>query len=467
MAHFTRTRKPGLDVLDSNPQVNLEAVYRILLAGIELMELNLIKVQKLYYGRGHDALDELTMWIRQLRPVMSVIESTNLASADHIEETIRRQLNNAALSADDIAAVQKLQEAYRKTRDWVPGEMEHILASCKDILRNLGKYCASFYVPGQDPPLETANLYEGQRQKYITTIGGNIGHVYDMINRFQTNNGLRLHADFGPYSLDLARRGGCANIPFLLIFPEAVDNIRMALTTMKSWLADDARYAGYMENDARDLIKRTEASEKEIRDLKSQYHRDLFRTKQAEEEGRKLKNVLEKLQNREDQLMVEEEMLAMETSEMSTELDTAEHRRKGLMKMHLANPKNDVTLEQLTKVTENLNDLKSRLPIAEQRLVVVRGKLKAIEEKKLEFQEKQQQVKSLETETETVAKQIAETEVEHDVDAHALEIVRKIILYKWSADVVRKVFFDQPIQPNSSRLPGNKGELVCHFIYLF
>jgi hypothetical protein len=72
------------------------------------------------------------------------------------------------------------------------------------------------------------------------------------------------------------------------------------------------------------------------------------------------------------------------------------------------------------------------------------------------FQSQRKRVASLEAQRNQAADRAAELEVEHDACATALDALRHILACKRSPDVIRKLFYDRPLNAsNARRLPGN------------
>lgn len=246
-----------------------------------------------------------------------------------------------------FALSRTLRDCVRKVLDAVPSRFDNVIADLRQIQRHLTKYCISFYgdvdtsfdpsTSGQQKNvhslstssssslLGTAATYHLQIKLRQRAIHAHLSSVRDLVNRFRTSE-LRL-SDLGADGADLARRAGAAHAPFLLLFPVACSRIRAAADEMRSWLADDAAYGDFIANDVVQLETRVRSIETQLRNVREEFHRLAFRARTVADECERVTVELEKTHSREKQLIVDEEILASETSELKTEADTTEYRR--------------------------------------------------------------------------------------------------------------------------------------------
>jgi hypothetical protein len=358
-----------------------------------------------------------------------------------------------------------LRDCLRKTLDAVPDRFDDVISDVRRLQRHLRKYCVSFY--DSPPPaansstaataaapivLETAETYETQIRRRFADIDESIDDIRRLSDLFRKSE-LRT-ADFGPFGINLARRTGCAHAPFLLLFPAACDRVRRATATMRDWLADDAAYADFVGNDVAELERRLRTDERRLVALRRAYHQVAFRARQSSAACDQLRADLSKTQGRENQLIVDEELLAGETAELRTDAETTEYRLAEITR-NAARYTAEAHYEKYNELSERMREIRLRLPVAEQSLVAVRQKLSQLTEKRDQLKVESKRLKNLEIQRDDIAYKMAQQEVERDACALALETARRILLCKRSPDAVKKIFYDRPPHlSNAHRLPG-------------
>jgi len=304
--------------------------------------------------------DELTGDDRDLQPANNSSISATSSDAPNGERDLTsagsslptKTVAVAASPADDalFALSKTLRDCVRKVLDAVPSSFDDVIADLRHIQHSLSKYCISFYgdVAG-DAKTSSASGITSQQQQHVRlsrssssllgtaatydlqirmrqrAINTHLSSVRDLVDRFRSTE-LRL-ADLGADGADLARRAGAAHAPFLLLFPVACRRLRAAVDEMRSWLADDASYADFVANDVAELESRVKSIDGRLRVAREEYHRAVFKTRAASDECQRITAALERTRGREDQLIVDEELLAAETSELKSEADTTEYRR--------------------------------------------------------------------------------------------------------------------------------------------
>lgn len=453
MSHSYRARKLDLKLLETEPQKSLETVHIILLDSIRDLESRLRQLQWSFYGRGREAVDELVRWSGLLKRVVNGTKSNGLFSLGQMEEISWKEADGRGAFANDLLSMHQMMECCHKTEEAVPGvQLHELLTEARKLLGYVEKYCASFYDPDRDPVIDTAAAYEKQRRRYINLVNELISKIYQLAEKFKSSGGDGLKMiDLSGYSGELSRKTDAAHAPFLLLFPEACENIRLALSAMRSWVEDDGNFAAFLDNDAKELDARRAECQKQVRAFSQSYHQLGFRLKQAQVESEQLEEDLGKTQDREDALIVDEELLSTQVKDFETELDSTEFRKTEWHKNAATMP-SEAYYEKYNELSEKVRELRTKLPPSHQQLIAIRSKLRRVESKRAELRTEQKRRKQLETEMEEVSVQLAEAEVELVGVTISLETARRIVLCKRSSDVVEKIFYHQQVV----KAPKNK-----------
>ena len=414
MPFFIRTRRLSIKRLENKPQESLSVVHTILSSSVKEVLANLKRVERAYYGVGRNAQDELKKWISSVKGVMQVAQISNLVSASKIEEIIKEAAHPQSKFTVDLYDMNKLKESYRKIRDNIPDKFSDILIDLRSILKYLEKYCLSFYDPECEIPLETAQHYEKNRQENEAIIRENFEVITMLPHKFKSSD-LWL-SDFSSFGIETARKGESTCAPFLVLFPECCERIRIICSTMMSWIKGDSNYALFISNDVKDLEKKKEAILKIVRDLQQNYHQLLFRLKQVQSECYKLQRELEKLQAKEDELLTDEEVLISETNDMQLDIERKEYRRDELIH-NAAHMHPQILYERYSELSEELRDLKMRLPFVKRQMFNVQYKLGWIGDKKEELRLEKKKLLELNKEIYSVdhQKQASEEELKNTV----------------------------------------------------
>ena len=183
---------------------------------------------------------------------------------------------------------------------------------------------------------------------------------------------------------------------------------------------------------------------------------DVVSLKNLEVRCDKLSDEVSKLNNKEDELTTEEELLIEQANEMQLEIDRKEWRRNELLRnVQLMHP--EVMSEKFNEVCEILREVKAALPVVQRQLFAVRHKLSWISIKREEVSREYKKRDALKDEMEALEQERLVQEVEYETTLKIYELAKKIYTCKSTPDCVSKIFHDQPVEINNSRLPGHKG----------
>ena len=155
-------------------------------------------------------------------------------------------------------------------------------------------------------------------------------------------------------------------------------------------------------------------------------------------------------------MTTEEELLVDQSNEMQLEIDRKEWRRNELLR-NVAIMHPEVMSEKFNEVCEILREVKSLLPSVQRQLFAVRHKLSWIHIKRDEVEREVKKRDLLKEEMESIDQERLIQEVLYDTTLHIYELAKRIYTCKSTPDCVSKIYHEQPVEINNSRLPGHKG----------
>ena len=453
MAHFARTRRLNLARLGAQPPEDVAVVHTTLLGAVRDVQDSLRKVERAFYGTAGDAEGEIQKWCTSINTVLRDVRMPYFNCAGQIDDIVGYIMEPSRKMKVNIYDINRLKECLKKILDAVPGKLEGITSELRRISNYLEKYCLSFYDIEGAVFLDTCSNYENQRQDYLREITKSIDNVRSLIDRFK-GQGIFLQ-DLSPNAREIARKASCNNMPFLLIFPEACQDVRNTCAIMTTWLAADANYATFLSNDINDLDQKKQDLLKSLREQQHKFHQLKFRQKQCQHDFEKLSVETTRLNEREDELIVDEERLSSETNEIQVDIEMKEYRRDELIKK-ASNFSTEVLYEKYSEISEGLRTLKLKLPSLKRQLNATKHKLNWIKDKKREVDEAQRELSSIQEDMIEVEVGKEDKERELKNASGGLELARKIHLYKVSPDVLSRIFHNQPLEASNQRVPEKK-----------
>lgn len=456
MPFFKASRKKqDISSLDKAPPENMTSVRSVLTSSVKSVENDLQRIEKSYYGGSPaSAIEKLSKWANAVKILMDSSHSTVLTSAGQLDDLLTKASDPSQRFTADSFDVNRVKEVYRKTMDTVPSRFKPLMKDIEAIVAQAVKYCLSFYELDEQAVhhLDTGFNYEVQRQNIQKTITENLGKIVENVQKFKA--GHLLASDFSSEVVEIGRKAECLQAPFLLLFPAAVENIHSACKALTAWIEADENYALFISNDMKDLGDRKRDLEKAAQERYERYHHLLFRLKQLQMECERLTEDLKKLSDKDTELTVEEEFLTNLSNEMQLEIEMKEFRRDELIK-NASNVHPEILYEKYSELSEDLRDLKQKLPVTKRQLVAVQYKLTWIGEKKGELEVEERKLQQVEKEIQEITQVKEEQEVEHEHVTSVLERACRIHTLKSSPAIVQKIFHGLPVTANhKSRLPG-------------
>lgn len=117
-----------------------------------------------------------------------------------------------------------------------------------------------------------------------------------------------------------------------------------------------------------------------------------------------------------------------------------------------------VLYEKYSQFSERLRELRAKLPGTKRRLASTQSKLAWLKEKQATETRIANELAQVKQEVTQLEHLKSEHEIELTLILKRLELAKRIYLYKTSSDAIAKIFYKQPVEANSARLPGVKGK---------
>ncbi|KAL5017784.1 hypothetical protein ScPMuIL_003506 [Solemya velum] len=437
----------GLKRLDASPPKNPKDIRSILTAEIKSISKSLIRLERSYYGVGKTVKHEVTKYLTSVKSIMRILHFSELSSAPVIEHVLKVCASPRRYEGDPDNPI-LLRDVYNKIRSFLPDKFNGVLQDCFKILDTFDKYCCSYYSPENDCYLETTSHYEEQIRTWKNTARQCLENVEKISRQFRSRG-----VNFKMFSVPVStfcHSQDCDCAPFLLLFADAVTNIRTALSIMSTWLRADENYSQFLRNDINDMELKKDEKVKLMREARKKYHSCLYKLGQLESECAKLMHEVESVKEKEGDLMVEQEYLKGAEEDLERDILFKENRRSQIKK----DPDISVEIinERVELMGEELRFIREKLPLVKRQLAGVNQKLHWISLKKSQLGKYIKDERQTKRELKDIEKEKKDAENEYTEVKSALELARRIYLMKTSNDAVEKIYFSLPICNRGSKL---------------
>ncbi len=270
VAFFLRTRRPDIRRLDRKPQENLGTVHKILSGAVKDSIDKVKKLERGFYGLGRHAQDEITKYMPYVLAVLQASHISHLNSLVAINDIIQRSQDPNIQFEVDPFALNKLKECLRKISDVIPAKFSELVLELRRILKYLDKYCLSFYDIEGHVFIDTGHYYERQRRFLRNEVKRHLDRIDILYEKFRKS--VLIHTEMGSYARELARKTDSERAPFLLLFPESAECIKVACSACMSWIDADSHYATFIANDINNLGLKKEEVSKVLRTCQEKFH---------------------------------------------------------------------------------------------------------------------------------------------------------------------------------------------------
>ena len=442
--HLTLERPQSL-------QIFRECITKALVSIENRIEL----LQQSYYGHDKDIELEIKRWLPTLNVVLRQSRVSFFMCKSALNDTFamyERAKGDPTLKIDfDKDAIKTVMECIDRVTQYLKTGFGDIIKDMRALSDYMWKYCRSFSETDGDAYLDTAVNYERQRQEFSQAIKFNIDDITDMAEKFETT-GLRL-ADLGSVARELAEKNECMHAPFLVIIPQAFENVKNAIHGMRKWVQADEGYADFIQYDIADLEKRKEIQEKKCREFQIKCSNCDHKMKTLKRELNECIDDVNRFQNREKALKAEKHALIEENKDVLFDLDIKQFRKEEL-KPHV-DDLSDSELEKYKLLEREIATLSEKRPLIDKKLEEINKKLKIIHDRKEGKTKKEKQITETRAETRSTKKECRKTEVELERIEACLSRLREIHRYKTTPEILKKIFHNMPL---TARHVVNKGK---------
>lgn len=226
-------------------------------------------LQQSYYGPEVDIEQEIKRWLGPLSKVLKENKISFFLCKTQLDDAVhkfRRSEGDPTMLIDfDKESLRTVIDIVERVTNYLKTGFADIIKDLKLVADAMWKYCLSFSSAEGDVYLDTAVNYERQRKEFSQAINFNLDDITNMAEQFETK-GMRTQ-ELGFVARDLAERCKATHAPFLVIIPQAFENLRHAVSGMRKWLDADDGYSEFIKFDIDEMEIKRDNQEKLVRDM--------------------------------------------------------------------------------------------------------------------------------------------------------------------------------------------------------
>ncbi|XP_064648029.1 uncharacterized protein LOC135500466 [Lineus longissimus] len=453
---FFRKRQT-LEHLERERPKSLAAVRQALHQATDAVEFELDQVERIFYGNAHPE-KEIRKWVPVIFNVMKTTDMTEIKLMLQFSQMLEKAKEPSRKFQLEPNSIEILNECITKIRTSTPDMFYNVMAAIQRIHTYLHKYCLSFCsLKRNDPYLETAQHYELNRRELSETISTMTAGVVELMTNFKTT-GLDM-ASFSLNTKEMARRCDCATIPFVLLFPESCEKIRVACKAIRRWLEADEQYPSFIKNDVNDLEKKQTFHSRLVRESQEKIFQLEYRLRHIKKELCETEGELDKLMKRNASLQDHEAQVLAEYSSMKLEMEIKDVRRAELRSRasHMRPADYNEANDRLINET---NALKERMNATYKAVENIQLKMKWIEERKEKVQAVKERMGCVKADLKHLRSENRKFEMELERLNDCLSYLKRVHLLKTSPDVLKKIFHNLPLISNSEQFAKQKTDVL-------
>ena len=466
LAFFRKTQT--LSNLRFERPKSLETVREVVRDALEDLEIDLECIEREFY-RGRTVDEEIKEIVGPIRRATRTLSVSYLHSAAQIRTLARKCRLEEDVDESIKQDVRTVQDYNDKVNEFMPSAFKDVLADIADIRQCLEKYCLSFWEGEKDSYLESAQHYERKRKDTQEALDTHALNIAGMAAAYQTAEGLQVKM-FGIASNDLARRRGVGDLPFLLMFPEACQDIRLIVTALQNWVQLDERYVTFLRNDVSRLQERRQTQiqqERDNTDRLAHWQRGIDLNKKQIKD---MKTELIKMRHKEKIINDEIDNLEKEIRFIHLDIE-AKNIEKDQCRTPLVDQKGQKleVNDQADQLTLEIAKLRFSIPGIEKQIELQKLKKKNITEKNELVAQKTKEIEEMKV---NLAKEMTIKE-QHEKELKridfSLQCLHKIILRRTASDITKRIFHNLPIGPSrqtaSLNIYGYHGKKAFYVLY--
>jgi hypothetical protein len=375
-------KKQTIDQLALERPQSLPIFRSCVLKALVAVDRRIDLLQQSYYGPENDIEQEIKRWLGPLSKVLKESKITYLLCKTQLDDAVAKFKRS---EGDPTMVVDFDKEAIRTVIDIVERVTQYLKTGFADIIRDLkliseymSKYCLSFSSTEGDLYLDTAVNYERQRQEFSEAINFNLDDIINMAEQFETK-GMQIQ-ELGFVARDLAARCKAAHAPFLVIIPQAFENLRHVVTGMRKWIEADEGYSDFIKFDIDEMEIKRDNQDKIVRDMQIKCSNCDHKLKTAKRYLVDITAEVNSFKNREALLTKERDDLISENKDVLVDLDIKVFRKEE-MKARF-DTLSDFELEKFHQLDSEIEELNEKRPQIEKKLHDLNKKLELIRDRK-------------------------------------------------------------------------------------
>ncbi|XP_052248504.1 uncharacterized protein LOC127856398 isoform X2 [Dreissena polymorpha] len=451
---FFRKRQTIDNLVMERPQsltIFRECVRKALIA----IERRIEMLQQSYYGPQKNLEREIKRWLGPLSIVLNEFRISYLLCRTQLDDVVykkKRSEGDPTLIVDfNKDAAKIVLDIVERVCDYLKTGFGDIIKDLKMIAEYMFKYCRSFSDTEGDSYLETAVNYERQRKEFSQAIHFNLDDIVNMAEQFETK-GMRVH-ELGFVARNLAEKCNATHAPFLVIIPQAFENLKNAVAGIRRWLDADEVYADFIKYDIDELEKKRETQEKDTREMQVKCSNSDHKVKTAKRLLADITAEVKSFENRETILMKERIDAQAQIKDVVDLVEIKTFRREEVK--HRSEEMTGYELENFKLLEREIVDLNDRKPVLVKKLDDINRKLDMIAERRETMNKREQEVSNAKSEVKKVKRDFRQREVELERLDFNLGRLKEILRYKTSPEVLKKIFHGMPL---TARHVANKGK---------
>lgn len=359
-------------------QIFRECVAKALIAIERRIEL----LQQSYYGPENNIEQEINKWLVPLSKVLRENRITYFLCKTQLDDAVarfRKSEGDPTMVVDfDKASLAIVIDTVDRVLQYLKTGFADIIKDLKMIGEYMWKYCLSFSGEEGDVYLDTAVNYEKQRKEFYKAVLFNLDDIVNMAEQFETK-GMRVQ-ELGFVARDYAERCKATHAPFLVIIPQAFENLRNSVSGLRMWLEADECYVDFIKYDVAELEAKKETQEKQLRDLQVKCSNCEHKLKTAKRLLADVTSEVNSFHTREINLCKEKEVLEKESKEFHSDMDIKVFRKKEMNRR--IDDLSDYERNELIQLEKDIEELNEQKPFVEKKIDDVYRKLDVILERK-------------------------------------------------------------------------------------
>ena len=295
--------------------------------------------------------------------------------------------------------------------------------------------------------METPRHYEDKILEMKTAVSSHLDNINIMASTYRQEGGT--HASvFGLEANELARRCDIGHLPFLLLFPQACQNIRKCIDSLSLWLDEDAKYAEFIKHDVQELEIKKMAQNKILRDVQQKAVRLEKHINTLDRDIKTLHAEIHKVKHREVKLDQEIHKLSQDIKMINFDIDTKKEEIETI-KHNIKTGKPGNLNEQYEQNIMDIGKLTLQIPEIEQQIEQVQEKKRFILEKRFALRRKKEERQRLKATYQDALGDVAREQRRENDQIRSLAQLKHIYICRTSQGVMKKIFQNSPIEARS------------------